>query len=121
MQPHRLDPRRGVRCMVRTLPLVFSQIEQMLLAAQHQIFPFAVAQCRLRIAFDPQPQANDLTGLNDIIVTARRTEESLARVPAAATVIGSDVLEKQRILRASDLQFPPWNPGIWSFTAKAKG
>ena len=44
-------------------------------------------------------------GLQDIIVTARRTSENLQRVPVATSVIGAEALERQRITGARDLQF----------------
>ena len=44
-------------------------------------------------------------GLGEILVTARRTAENLQRVPVAATVLNGDLLDKQQIRRASDLQF----------------
>ena len=44
-------------------------------------------------------------GLQDIVVTARRVSENLQRVPVAASVLGADALEKQRVLTASDIQY----------------
>ena len=42
-------------------------------------------------------------GSDDIIVTARRREESLQSVPVAVTVYGSEALEQRSIRSAADL------------------
>jgi len=52
-----------------------------------------------------QPAATESDGLGEIIVTARRTSENLQRVPVATSVIGAEVLAKQRVNVAADLQF----------------
>ena len=68
----------------------------------------AAAQVTASLAATP-PQAEDQSGLNDIIVTARRTDENIQKVRVAATVLTAGVLERQQIRRASDLQYgdPP--------------
>lgn len=43
--------------------------------------------------------------VDDIIVTARRSNETLQSVPVAVSVLSADQLEKQRITGARDLQF----------------
>ena len=50
------------------------------------------------------PQNTDQT-LQDIVVTARRAAENLQRVPVAATVLNGDVLDRQQVRRATDLQY----------------
>jgi len=52
------------------------------------------------------PSANSTSiGLEDIVVTARRSSENLQRVPVAATVLGAVTLERQKVNIASDLQY----------------
>ena len=53
------------------------------------------------------PQADDTTaeeGIGDIVVTAQRQSESLQSVPIAVSAFSAEVLEKQQIENASDLQ-----------------
>lgn len=45
------------------------------------------------------------SGLEEIIVTARRVEENQQRVPVAVTSLGSAALEKRQITETGDLQF----------------
>ncbi|WP_255326454.1 TonB-dependent receptor [Sphingobium sp. EM0848] len=48
------------------------------------------------------------TGLGDIIVTARRTAESMQTVPVAVTALGGEFLEKQNIVDVTSIpQFTP--------------
>lgn len=49
------------------------------------------------------PEAS-ATGIQDIVVTARRTEESLQTTPVAVTAIGAESLETNQIEDATDLQ-----------------
>ena len=42
-------------------------------------------------------------GLSDIVVTARRSAESLQNVPVAVTALSADFIERQNISDASDL------------------
>jgi len=53
------------------------------------------------------PEADAANGdqLGDIIVTARRSNENLQRVPVAVSVMSGESLEKQRITTARDLQY----------------
>jgi len=53
----------------------------------------------------PDAAATNGSGLADIIVTARRSSENLQRVPIAVSVLTADVLAKNRITGARDLQF----------------
>jgi len=53
-------------------------------------------------------EANPQGGLTDIVVTARRSAETLQNVPVAVTALGSDFIERQNISDASDIpQFAP--------------
>ena len=53
----------------------------------------------------PQEQA---TNLGDIVVTARRSAETLQDVPVAVTALGGDFIERQNISSAADVpQFAP--------------
>lgn len=51
------------------------------------------------------PSASSSGGLQDIVVTARRVEESLERVPVAVTALSAAVLAQRNVNRVSDLQF----------------
>jgi len=54
----------------------------------------------------PTPEANavdDESGLEEIIVTAQRVEESSQRAPLAIDVISPDELARQNVIRAEDL------------------
>jgi len=53
----------------------------------------------------PAPLAPAEQGLEDIVVTARRTNENLQTVPVAASVLSGDALSRQGITTARDLQF----------------
>lgn len=49
--------------------------------------------------------ANANGGLEEIIVTARRTNENLQNVPVAASVLSADTLSRQRVSAIRDLQY----------------
>src|SRR5688500_4671941 len=49
--------------------------------------------------------AQDDGGLSDIVVTARRVEENLQRVPVAVTALPAEVLERRNVVATNDLQF----------------
>lgn len=53
---------------------------------------------------DTGQSANDADTSNDIIVTARRREESLQSVPVSVTVATPEILKEQKISSAQDLQ-----------------
>jgi iron complex outermembrane recepter protein len=60
-------------------------------------------------AFAQTPQASgetatEDTGIGDIVVTAQRQSESLQSVPIAVSAFSAEMLEKQQIENASDLQ-----------------
>lgn len=64
----------------------------------------ANAQAQDTPASAPEPTG----GLSDIVVTARRSAESLQNVPVAVTALSADFIERQNISDASDLpQFAP--------------
>lgn len=65
----------------------------------------AMAQEAAPAAEQSGTSAGARTGLEDIIVTARRTSENLQRVPVAASVLTAESLDRQQIRRATDLQF----------------
>ena len=44
-------------------------------------------------------------GLEDIVVTARRVEENLQKVPVAVTAISAKQLEARKVTTVSDIQF----------------
>jgi iron complex outermembrane receptor protein len=48
--------------------------------------------------------ASTSTGVEDIIVTARRTDESLQTTPVAVTALGGESLARQQVMGVSDLQ-----------------
>jgi len=50
------------------------------------------------------PAPSETQNGNDIIVTARRREESLQRVPVSVTVATPRILQEQQIIQAQDLQ-----------------
>ncbi len=57
-------------------------------------------------AQESAPQAQ--SGLGDIVVTARRSAETLQDVPVAVTALGADFIDRQNISDASDVpQFAP--------------
>src|SRR4051812_48896832 len=48
--------------------------------------------------------SSESTGLDEVVVTARRREESLSEVPASIVALGAKQLEAQGIVTQSDLQ-----------------
>ena len=73
----------------------FLQIRQLMMAGS----VLATAVPALAQESDAQPEA----GLNDIVVTAQRREESLQSVPVAVTAFGTEQLEQLRITNARRL------------------
>ena len=68
------------------------------------------------------------TGIEEVIVTARRTEESLQDVPIAISAFNEEGLEAKQIIGATDLQlnvpnvsFTPTNFGGSSFSIRGIG
>ncbi len=60
------------------------------------------------VAADGQEAAQGAGGLQDIIVTARRTSESLQTVPVAVTALSGDFLDKQNVVDVTTIpQFAP--------------
>ena len=51
----------------------------------------------------PQPQAEEATTLEQIVITARRREESLQDTPVAVTALSAAALERQQIVGTTDL------------------
>lgn len=51
------------------------------------------------------PEVADQSPIQDIVVTARRREERLERVPVSMAAISGDALRQQNIVVANDLQF----------------
>jgi len=54
------------------------------------------------LAADPSPEP---TGLEEVVVTARRVEENLQRVPVTVTALSGEQLKRQNIVAPNDLQF----------------
>jgi len=75
-----------------------------------QVLAWGVALSAMVIA-DPalaQSKSDDETNGNDIIVTARRSEERLQDVPISITVLSDDAIAKRNIYNAGDLgQYVP--------------
>ncbi|MCP1470269.1 iron complex outermembrane receptor protein [Sphingobium sp. OAS761] len=61
-------------------------------------------------AQDAAPQGEAQTGLSDIVVTARRSAETLQNVPVAVTALGGDFIERQNISNAADV--PKFAPNL---------
>lgn len=73
----------------------------------------------------------DRDGITDIVVTARRVEESLQTTPVAVTALGSEALARAQVVTIQDLQrtapslvvasgsrgVPAWS--LFQFEAKA--
>jgi iron complex outermembrane recepter protein len=55
-------------------------------------------------AADPNSSAAEKTNLDEIVVTARRKQESLRTVPVSASVINADILASQGFQTTNDLQ-----------------
>ena len=79
------------------------------LLASAAIAAFTITPSALAQQAPAEPSAPETStpsgGLEEIIVTARRTDENLQRVPVAATVLTGEVLARQGISSARDLQF----------------
>ncbi len=59
-------------------------------------------------AQEAAPQEQGQSGLGDIVVTARRSAETLQNVPVAVTALGGDFIDRQNISDATDVpQFAP--------------
>jgi iron complex outermembrane receptor protein len=56
------------------------------------------------LAQDASPQASDDIGSGDIVVTARRREESLQDTPVAITAFTAELLQERQILQTQDLE-----------------
>jgi outer membrane receptor protein involved in Fe transport len=68
------------------------------------------------------------TGIEEVIVTAQRTAESIQDVPIAVTAMTGDMLEEKQVITVSDLQmnapnvsFTPTNFGSNSFSIRGIG
>ncbi|MDQ8027156.1 MAG: TonB-dependent receptor [Brevundimonas sp.] len=57
----------------------------------------------MAVAQDAAPQ-EEVAGLDDVIVTARRTSESLQRTPLAVTAFSGETLEQRGAMQTTDLQ-----------------
>lgn len=57
----------------------------------------------MAVAQDAAPQ-EEAAGLDDVIVTARRTSESLQRTPLAVTAFSGETLEQRGAMQTTDLQ-----------------
>lgn len=55
-------------------------------------------------ATDSATTVKDATGLTEVIVTARRVEENVQRVPATVTAVGAEQIRTQNIVAVMDLQ-----------------
>src|SRR3546814_16832202 len=66
--------------------------------------PLALAATAMPVAAqDSADQSTANAGLDDIVVTARRREESLQSVPVSITAISSDMLEQKSVQDLSDV------------------
>ncbi len=70
----------------------------------------------------------DASGIEEVIVTAQRTEESIQDVPIAVTALTGGMLEDRQVITPSDLQmnapsvsFTPTNFGSYSFSIRGIG
>ncbi len=63
----------------------------------------AMAQTPETVAAPAVDPASPATTTGDIIVTARRREESLQRVPVAVTALGGDDIQKLQVINVQDL------------------
>ena len=66
----------------------------------------------------PAPAANEEQGPSDIIVTARRVNETLNEVPASVTAFGAETIANANIQRASD--FAQLTPGVTIVSSTAE-
>ena len=63
-----------------------------------------VASMAVAIPANAQESEEPRAGLNQIVVTARKTEENVQTTPVAVTAIGSEALKTQQITDLTDLQ-----------------
>lgn len=74
----------------------------------------ATAICNINVALaqDDQPQRSrsGAASLEEVVVTARRTEETLQEVPLAVTALSGQMLSDQNVLRQEDLVYV--TPGL---------
>src|SRR6185369_6803839 len=91
------------------MKLHYFQIERLCVTAASGIALMvampALAQAPASAPEAAAPTSDSTAGLQDIVVTARRVNENLQRVPVAASVLGSEALQRQRVLTASDIQY----------------
>lgn len=64
----------------------------------------AIAQPAYATEVAVEPQASGVTLDSDIIVTARRRDESVQDVPATVQAVTSETLEKLNLRRLEDIQ-----------------
>lgn len=76
----------------------------------------------------PEPDADDASSLPDVIVTARRRAEDAARVPAALSVIGGDLVDRSYTVNTQQLSvlvptlnYSSANPRNTAFTIRGLG
>jgi iron complex outermembrane receptor protein len=76
----------------------------------------------------PEPDADDASSLPDVIVTARRRAEDAARVPAALSVIGGDLIDRSYTVNTQQLSvlvptlnYSSANPRNTAFTIRGLG
>ena len=90
--------------------------------------PLAVAFSVACLSFDttgayafegPAPQALADTVPGDIVVTARRREERLDKVPVSVSVISSDTLRRQNLSSVQDIQYLTPSLNVSSNTARS--
>jgi iron complex outermembrane receptor protein len=62
------------------------------------------AASTMAMAQDAAPTQDSATALDDIVVTARRTEESLQRTPLAISAFSGETLNRQGVQQVTDLQ-----------------
>ena len=91
------------------MKLHYFQIERLCVTAASGIALMvampALAQAPASAPEAAAPTSDSTAGLQEIVVTARRVNENLQRVPVAASVLGSEALQRQRVLTASDIQY----------------
>lgn len=81
-----------------------------LLVSSSLLFPLGTAQAQTAQAQTAQPQAEDTAPAGDIVVTARKTNESITDVPIAITALTADALEARDIKDMSDVA--SFTPGL---------
>ena len=65
----------------------------------------SVAQAQAQTQAQSASQASEASGLEDIIVTARRVEENQQKIPVAVTTLTASTLERRNVVAVNDLQF----------------